>query len=101
MNKKKKLFVSLPMRGLTDDEILEKQKKILEPYKDEYELMDTVIREDPPNPNNPVWYLGGSVQMLGDADLVIFASNWADAPGCRIERMICALYAIKYREENE
>ena len=99
-NKKKKLFVSLPMRGLTDEEILEKQKKIFEPYKDEYELMNNIFREDPPNPNNPVWYLGGSIQMLGDADLVIFASDWADASGCRIERMVCALYAIKYVEEE-
>ena len=101
MANKKKLFVSLPMRGLTDEEIIARQEKISEPYKDEYELMDTVFRKDPSNPDNPVWYLGGSIQMLGDADLVIFASNWADGPGCRIERMVCALYAIKYREENE
>lgn len=100
MDHKKKLFVSLPMRGLTDEEIVARQEKLLEPYKDKYELMDTVSREDPPNPDNPVWYLGGSIQMLGDADLVIFASNWAEAPGCRIERMVCALYAIKYVEED-
>ena len=59
----KKLFVSVPMRGRTKDEIrasIDKMKKIAEIYEDqELELIDTYIEDNPPeNNNSPVWYLG-------------------------------------------
>ena len=75
-------------------------KSIVESQFDEtYDLIDTVC-EDTPDLNDirepSAWYLGKSILMLSEADLVVFDADWSNARGCIIEHMICALYNIPY-----
>ncbi len=101
----KKVFISLPMRDRTNDEIRKDMNDILSLVKSVYEetgedveLIDTV-NENSPNPdvkNDGVWYLGGSILDLCEADLAIFHPEWRTARGCIIEHMICAMYNIPY-----
>lgn len=94
-----KLFVSLPMRGIEDNIVRYKMTTLCDLvscfYDEKYELIDTMIPGDPPK-GNRLWYLGRSIQMLGDADLVIFSRDWLRAKGCLIEYMICGQYEIPH-----
>lgn len=62
----KKLFISCPMKGRTEQEIkesIEKMKKIAEIYEgEELELIDSYIEQNPPqNCNQGLWDLGESL----------------------------------------
>lgn len=42
----------------------------------------------------PLWFLGKSLELLAQADVVYFAPGWADARGCRIEHLCAVEYGI-------
>lgn len=99
MKETKKLFVSQPMRGKTDLEIinerLEAVKLIEEKYPEYYwQVIDSFL--DISENKDPLWYLGKSIQLLGEADLVIFMGAWNLSRGCRIENECCVWYGIPH-----
>lgn len=84
-----KLFISQPMNGKTDDEILKVREEALAFVKDmfkgeEIELIDSFF-QGAPEDAKPLWYLGKSIQLMSEADAVFFASGWEKARGCKIE----------------
>lgn len=98
--KRSKIFISLPMRGLSDEDIYERRDLLYSYVSDAFDLIDTMWMEDPnPDPNNKLYYLGKSIGALGEADAALFAGDWAKAPGCVIERMICNFYNIPIIDE--
>lgn len=97
----KKLFISLPMNGIGEQDILLTRQTIYDAMKEvgDFELLETYFRDDPPlldGVPNRLWYLGRSVSDLGQADLVIFAPGWTTAKGCVVEHLICEIYKIPY-----
>lgn len=42
----------------------------------------------------PLWSLGESLKLMSRADLVVFAPDWEDARGCRIEYMCASEYEV-------
>ena len=109
-----KVFISQPMNGLTEEEVMETRKKAithatklinekLHPMKEtEIEFMETYIYEDAPEDAGRLWYLGRSIQELGKADFVYFVDGWEKASGCISEAVIADLYEIPvlYRENT-
>lgn len=96
----KKLFVSVPTKGRTEEEIkasIQKMKKIAEVYEgEELELIDSYVEDDPPkNVHSPVWYLGKSLEKLSEADIFIGIEDDYDWSGCYIERQAAHRYDIK------
>jgi hypothetical protein len=96
----KKLFVSVPMKGRTEEEIkasIQKMKKIAEIYEGEkLELIDSYIEDNPPKDNNEaVWYLGESLKKLAQADVFIGINDAWDWNGCYIETETAKRYGIK------
>lgn len=95
----KKLFVSVPMKGRTEQEIketMEKMKKIAEIYEgEELEMIDTYINEVPQNANQSIWCLGESIKMLSEADVFIGIDSDYDWNGCYIEGKVADRYNIK------
>lgn len=94
-----KVFISVPMRGRKVKEIRDDMSKIFAAYCDpeKDELLDTTIREESPKSKRlGVWYLGRSIQMLADADLVIFGPGYSKAPGCMTEGLVALLYGIPH-----
>ena len=91
-----KIFVSLPMRGIAIGEIKRRQKEIFNKFASpNWELLDTVTVDNNPEAiGNDLWYLGRSIQILGKADLIIFASNWKTARGCIVEMRVSEAYGI-------
>lgn len=84
----KKLFISQPMRGKTDEEILavrEQAKREIEAsLMEKVVVIDSFIQGAPADAK-PLWYLGKSLELLSTADIAYFAKGWEDARGCRIE----------------
>ena len=101
----KKLFISQPMRGLTDEEILKVREEIRiraeKTIGESVELIDSFIEDYPGEINKsiPVWYLGKSIQFLSQADVAYFGGDWRNARGCKIEYEVADKYGIKIIEE--
>lgn len=101
----KKLFISQPMRGLKDEEILKAREEIRKKAEKEIgepvELIDSFIKEYPGEINKsvPVYYLGKSIQLLSQADIAYFGGDWRNARGCLIEHEVARQYGIKIIEE--
>lgn len=101
----KKIFISQPMRGLTDEEILKAREEIKcraeQTVGESLELIDSFIREYPGEINKsiPVWYLGKSIQFLSEADVAYFGGDWRNARGCKIEHEIAKEYGINIIED--
>lgn len=96
----KKLFVSVPMKGRTEEEIkasIQKMKKIAEIYEgEELELIDSYIEDNPPKDSKEaVWYLGESLKKLAQADVFIGIDDTWDWNRCYIETETANRYGIK------
>ena len=96
----KKLFVSIPMKGRTEDEIkasIQKMKKIAEVYEgEELELIDSYVEDNPPKDNNQaIWYLGKSLEKLSQADVFIGLANAWRWNGFAVECDIANRYDLK------
>ena len=101
----KKIFISQPMRGLTDEEILKAREEILikaeKKMGEPVELIDSFIEDYPGEINKhiPVFYLGKSIQFLSQADVAYFGGDWRNARGCIIEHEVAKQYGIEIIEE--
>lgn len=96
----KKLFVSVPTKGRTEEEIktsIQKMKKIAEIYEgEELELIDSYIEDNPPKDSKEaVWYLGESLKKLAQADVFIGIDDTWDWNRCYIEMETANRYGIK------
>lgn len=101
----KKLFISQPMRGKSDEEILKAREEIRvraeQVIGEPIELINSFIEDYPGEINKhiPIWYLGKSIQLLSETDIAYFGGDWKNARGCKIEHEIADKYGIKIIEE--
>ena len=97
----KKLFISCPMRGLTDEMIKanrEKMHKIAEiVFDQELEVIPSYISQDPPEgAMAPMWYLGRSIQLMSEADYYIGVNMpYGYSNGCVIENNVAVTYGLQ------
>ena len=100
-NRHMKIFISQPMRGKTDEEILTERAKAIEIAKGKYnadvEVIDSFFQSAPADAK-PLWFLGKALELLSSADASVFCSGWKDARGCRLEHSCCVEYGIKQIE---
>ena len=95
----KKLFISCPMKGRTDEAIkdsMKKMHKIAEIiFGEELEVIDGYVRKDTPDAvkHYPVWCLGKSIQKMAEADYFIGINEYLYT-GCNMERQIAHEYSI-------
>ena len=98
----KKLFISQPMRGKTDAEILAVREKAIEFAErnlgEKVEVINSFFQNAPAEAR-PLWYLGKSLELLSTADVAYFAKGWEDARGCRIENTCAIEYGITVIED--
>lgn len=96
----KKLFVSIPMKGRSEEEIrksIAKMKNIVEAYEgEEVELIDSYVKDNPPENNNQaLWYLGESIKKLSEADIIVTIDDIYSWNGCVVEYEAACRYGIK------
>ena len=96
----KKVFISQPMKGKTDNEILlerDRAIKLIEEFVGEdIEIIDNLIEDQPPiGINESLWFIGKSIELMSKADIAYFAPGWEDARGCKIENICAKEYGIQ------
>lgn len=96
----KKLFISCPMKGRTEENIrksMEKMHKLAEVvFDEELEVIPSYIEDNPPeNSKQAVWYLGKSIQLMAEADYFIGIDYSEYFRGCAIERTVARDYGIR------
>lgn len=101
----KKLFISCPMKGRTEENIrksMEKMHKMAEIIFDQkLEVIPTYIDHNPPeNTNAAVWYLGESIKKLSEADYFIGIEYSEVFKGCEIENRVAMSYGIRRTHVN-
>lgn len=94
-----KVFISQKMGGKTSKEIEEARAKATREIKDMFgedaEIIDTFFKD---SGRPPIVLLGVSIELMSDADLVVFIDDWADGRGCLIEHEVAELYGKKIME---
>ena len=98
----KKLFISQPMKGKTDEEILAVREKAIKAAEkligEPVEVIDSFFRSAPVDAK-PLWFLGKSLELLSTAYVAYFAPGWNDFRGCKIEHTCAVEYNIDRIEE--
>lgn len=95
-----KYFISQPMRNRTEKEIKMERNQIIDDIKrvdPSAVIIDSMIAEEAPTVREKrVWYLGQSISLLADADVVVDAtpvnSKWSS--GCKVEMVTAKEYGI-------
>lgn len=96
----KKLFISVPMKGRTEENIrksMEKMHKIAElVFDQELEVIPTYIEHIPPETKaKSIYCLGESIKKMAEADYYI-GIGWDDLyKGCSLENQVASSYGIK------
>lgn len=92
-----KIFISQPMRGKTDAEILAERERVIKAAKakwgDDVEVLESFFR-GAPTEAKPLWFLGESLKVMADADAVIVCKGWSDARGCKVEIVAAEAYKL-------
>ena len=93
----KKLFISQPMSGKADEEILAERKVAIKAaegvLRERVGVMDAFFQSAPVGAK-PLWFIGKSLEFLSDADIAYFAKDWQKARGCKIEHECAVEYGI-------
>lgn len=94
-----KLFISQPMHGLSDEDILKERDRVIklakEKFGEDIEVLDSYFTEDEPEGViSGLWWLGKSIELLAQADVAYFAKGWHKARGCIIENICASKYGI-------
>ena len=91
-----KIFISKPMKDKTNQEIEQERKEIIEKarkYFGEIEVIDSFFK-DAPHDAKPLWFLGKSLELLSNADVIVLGKGWKNSRGCRIEHECAVQYGI-------
>ena len=91
-----KVFISQPMKDKTNQEIEQERKEIIGKAKKclgEIEVIDSFFK-DAPHDAKPLWFLGKSLELLSNANIIVLGKGWNNSRGCRIEHECAVQYGI-------
>ena len=92
-----KIFISQPMRGKTDAEILAERERAIKAAKakwgDDVEALESFFRDNPTEAK-PLWFWDKSLKVMADADAVIVCKGWSEASGCKVEIVFADAYKL-------
>ena len=99
----KKLFISQPMKGRSDEEIINDRRACIKYAKEmlgeDVEVIDSFFRCAPAD-GQSLWYLGDSLKLLAQADIAYFDAGWVGARGCKIEHSCAVEYGVPIIEAD-
>lgn len=103
----KTVFISQPMNGKAEKEIKDEREKAIEELceyipRKEIVVIDNLVRKTAPKgEHESLWYLGASMVLMSQADVVYFAEGWESARGCLAEHICVDLYGLDYIEHGK
>ena len=107
----KKIMISQPMNGLTEEQIVKTRNRFLEYAKKEnLEVVNTYFQDQWYSKDSmilrrvvqmPVCFLAISIEKMSQCNIVYFAKGWENARGCKIEHEVALQYGLDIiYEEN-
>lgn len=98
----KKIFISQPMKGKSNEQIKKERESIIKDIEaimedEQFVILDTVFEDF--KGATPLKFLAKSLMVLADADYAYFAEGWEEARGCRIEHECALEYRITLLED--
>lgn len=99
MESRVKVFISQPMNGKSDEEILQERINAVDKIKEltgkEVEILDSFHSDyDLDHGCIPLKYLAKSLVILADADVIYFCRDWEKYRGCKIEHLCAIDYSV-------
>jgi len=92
----KKIIISQPMRGKTEEQIREERAALVDELTQKgYEVVNTIFPGFINEGNIPLKYLAKSLDAIADVDAVYFMDGWDEARGCYFEFQACKDYGIQ------
>lgn len=102
---KKKVMISQPMKGKTEEEIKEQKEKATKFLEEQgYEIIDTYFSDEWEKEESleekgviqkPLYFLSKSIEKMSLCDAVYFCKGWANTRGCTIEYEAAVNYGLK------
>lgn len=93
------VFISQPMAGRQERDILAERQAVMEDIRKKFndpDMEDVGYCSEVKDGAGNVWYLGGSIQHMDDADIIVFVPGWQNAKGCCMEFAIVKNYMRLY-----
>lgn len=110
---KKKAMLSQPMRGLTNEQIVETRNRAIAALEARgYEVINTFFTDEWYSQEKmaergvvqiPVCFLAKSLENMSLCHAAYFCSGWNTARGCRIEHEVAKEYGLTiiYEDDND
>lgn len=101
---RKKAMISLPMKDITREEILDVWNRAkIQLEKKGYIVVSTIFPQSYADMEDPLWLLSLTINKMSDCEAVYFCDGWEDARGCRIEHDVAEEYGLDiiYAEDEE
>ena len=93
-----KVFISQGMRDKTDEEIKaereEALKKVNDTFIEDMEEINSFFEGEPKVKTIPLFVLGKSIELLSEADIIVFCKGYENYRGCKIEELCAKEYGI-------
>lgn len=106
----KKIMISQPMNGFTDEQIVETRNRFLEfAEKEELKVINTYFQDEWYSKDAmlkrgviqiPLCFLAKSIENMSLCDKAYFAEGWENARGCKIEHEVALLYGLEMIYED-
>jgi hypothetical protein len=95
-----KIFISMGMKSKSTEQVRVEMESVFSQIKaklPEAELIDSIIDGADKHiaiegDSVGLWYLGKSLELLAEADLVYFINDYEEYRGCRVEKMCAQEY---------
>lgn len=107
---KKKVMLSQPMAGLTDEQIVETRNKAIDKLtKAGYEIVNTPFTDEWYSKESmtergvvyiPICFLAKSLENMSLCHTVYFCDGWENARGCRLEHSVALAYGCEVLYES-
>lgn len=104
------VFISQPMHGMTTEVLKDRRLHIVPVIKKFFLAKPWVLRCEAPKTENDItildnlWtddlphrlqYLGKSIALMSQADVVVFVGGWVHSLGCKVEFQVAKEYGIQ------
>ena len=97
-----KIFISQPITGKSTSEIMATRKNLISKIHSKYPdatIINSIMLGG--NDTNDIKYLGITISLMGDADIVVMAKDRSNSKGCQVEQYIATIYNKEIIEESE
>ena len=106
----KKVMISQPMNGLSDEEILLKKNQVTKLFNEQgFDVADSFFDDEEFSDENlkakgvnhiGVYFLAKSLEYMSMCDSVYFCKGWENARGCKLEHDVAVAYGLEILYEE-